>query len=145
MKYLITAVLAWFLAQCAKRVLNLFGYNKRVFRDGESTLLLSGGMPSGHSATVVALTTSIGLMEGINTAVFAISSVLAAIVMYDAMKVRYSSGMQGDAINSLIVEQKSRVAKIRVSHGHTPLEVAVGALIGVAVAGVVFFATIFGK
>lgn len=143
MKYLITAVLAWFLAQCAKRVLNLFGYNKRVFRDGESTLLLSGGMPSGHSATVVALTTSIGLMEGVNTAVFAISSVLAAIVMYDAMKVRYSSGMQGDAINSLIVEQNSRVAKVRVAHGHTPLEVAVGALIGVAVAGVVFFATRF--
>ena len=110
MKYLLVATLAWLLAQSTKRVLNLLGYNKRVFRGGESTLFLSGGMPSGHSATVVALSMSIGLMESFDTTVFAISGILAVIVMYDAMKVRYSSGVQGDTINSLIKEQKSHNA-----------------------------------
>ena len=143
MKYLLVAALAWLLAQSTKRVLNLLGYNKRVFRDGESALFLSGGMPSGHSATVVALSMSIGLMEGFDTTTFAISGILAVIVMYDAMKVRYSSGVQGDTINSLIKEQKSRIAKVRVAHGHTPLEVVVGALVGAVVASVVFFATTF--
>lgn len=143
MKYLLVAALAWLLAQSTKRVLNLLGYNKRVFRDGESALFLSGGMPSGHSATVVALSMSIGLMEGFDTTTFAISGILAVIVMYDAMKVRYSSGVQGDTINSLIKEQKSRIAKVRVAHGHTPLEVVVGALVGAVMASVVFFATTF--
>lgn len=143
MKYLLVAALAWLLAQSTKRLLNLLGYNKRVFRDGESALFLSGGMPSGHSATVVALSMSIGLMEGFDTTTFAISGILAVIVMYDAMKVRYSSGVQGDTINSLIKEQKSRIAKVRVAHGHTPLEVVVGALVGAVVASVVFFATTF--
>lgn len=143
MKYLLVAALAWLLAQSTKRVLNLLGYNKRVFRDGESALFLSGGMPSGHSATVVALSMSIGLMEGFDTTVFAISGIFAVIVMYDAIKVRYSSGVQGDTINSLIKEQKSRIAKVRVAHGHTPLEVVAGALVGVVVASVVFFATTF--
>ena len=143
MKYLLVAALAWLLAQSTKRVLNLLGYNKRVFRDGESALFLSGGMPSGHSATVVALSMSIGLMEGFDTTVFAISGIFAVIVMYDAIKVRYSSGVQGDTINSLIKEQKSHIAKVRVAHGHTPLEVVAGALVGVVVASVVFFATTF--
>ena len=143
MKYLLVAALAWLLAQSTKRLLNLLGYNKRVFRGGESALFLSGGMPSGHSATVVALSMSIGLMEGFDTTVFAISGILAVIVMYDAMKVRYSSGVQGDTINSLIKEQKSRIAKVRVAHGHTPLEVVVGALVGAVMASVVFFATTF--
>ena len=143
MKYLLVAALAWLLAQSTKRVLNLLGYNKRVFRDGESALFLSGGMPSGHSATVVALSMSIGLIEGFDTTTFAISGILAVIVMYDAIKVRYSSGVQGDTINSLIKEQKSHIAKVRVAHGHTPLEVVAGALVGVVVASVVFFATTF--
>ena len=143
MKYLLVAALAWLLAQSTKRLLNLLGYNKRVFRDGESALFLSGGMPSGHSATVVALSMSIGLMEGFDTTVFAISGIFAVIVMYDAIKVRYSSGVQGDTINSLIKEQKSRIAKVRVAHGHTPLEVVAGALVGAVVASVVFFATTF--
>lgn len=143
MKYLLVAASAWLLAQSTKRALNLLGYNKRVFRDGESALFLSGGMPSGHSATVVALSMSIGLMEGFDTTVFAISGIFAVIVMYDAMKVRYSSGVQGDTINSLIKEQKSRIAKVRVAHGHTPLEVVAGALVGAVVASVVFFATTF--
>ncbi len=143
MKYLLVAASAWLLAQSTKRLLNLLGYNKRVFRDGESALFLSGGMPSGHSATVVALSMSIGLMEGFDTTTFAISGILAVIVMYDAMKVRYSSGVQGDTINSLIKEQKSHIAKVRVAHGHTPLEVVAGALVGAVVASVVFFATTF--
>ena len=66
---------------------------------------------------------------------------MAIIVMYDAMMVRYSSGMQGETLNKLISEQSSKLKKLRVAHGHTPVEVAAGAAIGVVVAVVVFFAT----
>ena len=72
---------------------------------------------------------------------FGLSVWLSIIVMYDAMMVRYSSGMQGEALNRLIVEQGSKLKKLRVAHGHTPVEVLVGALIGAVVAIVVFFAT----
>ena len=63
------------------------------------------------------------------------------IVMYDAMMVRYSSGMQGETLNKLISEQGSKLKKLRVAHGHTPVEVMAGAVIGMVVASVVFFAT----
>ena len=66
---------------------------------------------------------------------------LALIVMYDAVKVRRSSGEQGVAISELIKEQNSKVKLPRVSKGHTPMEVTVGALLGVIIGIIVFLAT----
>jgi acid phosphatase family membrane protein YuiD len=103
---------------------------------------MSGGMPSSHSATVVAMATIIGLHDGIGSGLFALSALFALIVMYDAMKVRRSSGEQGEAIRELIKEQKSKVKLPRAAKGHTPMEVIAGASLGFVVGVIVFLLTI---
>jgi hypothetical protein len=90
-------------------------------------------MPSSHSAITVALATLIGFTEGTDTAVFALAALFAAVVMYDAVMVRRSSGEQGTAIMSLIEELKSKINLPRAAKGHEPLEVAVGAILGFAI------------
>jgi acid phosphatase family membrane protein YuiD len=62
--------------------------------------------------------------------------------MYDAVKVRRSSGEQGEAIHSLIKEQKSSVKLPRAAKGHTPVEVVAGSILGVIIGIVVYFSTI---
>lgn len=141
MFYLAIAAIAWAAAQGLKKIIHLLGGNRRVFSVNYSGLLLSGGMPSAHSATVVAMMAAIGLREGFDSATFALAALFAAIVMYDAVMVRFSSGEQGDAVNKLISEQKSKISKVKVAHGHTPLEALAGAVLGAAVVVVVIFAT----
>ena len=142
MIYLSVPLMAWILAQGLKHVFRLLGRNRRVFtQNPRSPLLISGGMPSAHAATIVALTTTIGLHDGFSTVQFAISTWLTMIILYDAVMVRFSSGQQGDMLNRLLKEQKSQLPQIRVAHGHTPVEVMVGAVIGMCVSIVVFFAT----
>ena len=142
MKVLIVPVIAWAISQGLKQVFHLMGRNRRVFSgDTNPKILLSGGMPSAHSAIVVSLAVFLGLQDGWDSSVFGLATWLAIIVMYDAMMVRYSSGMQGETLNKLILEQDSKLKKLRVAHGHTPVEVAAGAAIGMVVAAVVFFAT----
>lgn len=142
MKYLIIAAIAWIVAQLLKHVARLFGRNRRIFGStNELKLLLSGGMPSAHSATTVALSFSIGYYEGFDSAVFALSLLFAAVVIYDAVMVRYSSGQQGVLVNRLAKAAKIKARPIRVAHGHTVLEVIAGALIGVLVAVVVISTT----
>ena len=142
MKVLVVSAIAWVISQGLKQVFYLMGRNRRIFTgDTNPKILLSGGMPSAHSAIVVSMAVFLGLQDGLNSSVFGLSVWLSIIVMYDAMMVRYSSGMQGEALNNLIVEQGSKLKKLRVAHGHTPVEVLAGALIGAVVAIVVFFAT----
>jgi len=136
--YLIAIVAAWLISQGAKY---LFVAVKRRSLDHYRQLYLSGNMPSAHSASVVALVTIIGLQDGTSSGLFAVAALFAAIVMYDAVMVRRSSGEQGAAIQKLIKEQKSSVPLPRAAKGHTPLEVAVGAILGALVGIVVFFAT----
>ena len=142
MHYLIVPLLAWAFAQVLKHVFRIAGRNQRVFLGNPRfPLMVSGGMPSAHAATMTALATIIALIDGVYTVQFAISVWLAIIVIYDAIMVRYSSGKQGDTLNQLLDEKKSKLSRIRVAHGHTPLEVLAGAVLGVAMAVVVFFAT----
>lgn len=136
--YFIAIIAAWLIAQGAKYL--LVAIRQRRF-DHVRQLYLSGNMPSAHSATVAALAVVIGFEEGITSSVFALAALFAAIVMYDAMMVRRSSGEQGKAIQRLIKEQKSKVALPRAAKGHTPVEVAVGALLGAVIGLVVFLAT----
>lgn len=136
--YIIAILAAWILAQGAKYF--IVAVKQRRF-DHVRRLYLSGDMPSAHSATVTALTVVVALRDGITSAIFSVVALFAAIVMYDAMMVRRSSGEQGKAIQQLIKEQKSRVPLPRAAKGHTPVEVAVGALLGVVIGAVVFLAT----
>jgi acid phosphatase family membrane protein YuiD len=136
--YLIAIVVAWVVAQGLKYL--LVAVKQRRF-DHVRQLYLSGNMPSAHSATVMALVVVVGLRSGLTGGLFGLTALFAAIVMYDAMMVRRSSGEQGIAIQQLIKEQKSKVALPRAAKGHTPLEVTVGALLGIIIGVVVFLAT----
>jgi acid phosphatase family membrane protein YuiD len=135
-QYLLAIVIAWIVAQGSKFLISSI---KKGGIGDLHQLYVSGSMPSGHSATVVALMTIIGLRNGVESSVFGIATLLAAIVMYDALMVRRSTGEQGAAIRALIKEQKSNVKLPRAAKGHEPLEVAIGALIGLIVGLVVFF------
>jgi acid phosphatase family membrane protein YuiD len=136
--YLIAIIVAWLISQGMKYL--LVAVKQRSF-DHFRQLYLSGNMPSAHSASVVALVYVIALRNGVDSGLFAVAALFAAIVMYDAVMVRRSSGEQGEAIQKLIKEQKSSVPLPRAAKGHTPVEVAAGALLGVIIGAVVFLAT----
>lgn len=135
--YIVAITIGWIVAQGAKYVIAVTTKGTlKSFRH----LYLSGGMPSAHSATVVALVTVIALKDGVQSGLFALALLFAAIVMYDAVMVRRSSGEQGLAIQALIKERGSAVRLPRAARGHEPLEVLIGALLG-GVIGVVVFVT----
>jgi acid phosphatase family membrane protein YuiD len=130
LKYLIAIAVAWAVAQGVKSV--IYTVRNKEFR--LSYLSESGGMPSAHSAFVVSFTTLLGLSDGIYSPLFALSVVVAVVVIYDAMKVRYAVGEQAIAFNSLLKEQKSKANSVRVVRGHRLEEVVVGVGLGVLVA-----------
>ena len=124
---LVIFVAAWVITQGAKYMLELRNYKNVKLRRVVSE---SGGMPSSHSAVVIAVATFIGLKEGVHSSIFGLAFVFAMVVIYDSMKVRFSNGKQGEAINNIIEKGKLDVSKVRIVKGHTPLEVAVGSTIG---------------
>ena len=132
-KYIYIPILLWFLIQIFKLIYDLVTTKKFNFK----RILGAGGMPSSHSAVVVSLATLIGKYEGVNTAIFAVSLVFAAIVMYDACGVRRAAGRQAALLNKIIetpgltgVQVRERLVE---ALGHTPVQVFVGALIGLVV------------
>jgi len=136
--YIIAGAAGWVVSQGTKYVIaSIRGRHLKSLRQ----LYLSGSMPSAHSATVVAVLVVIGMKDGVNSAIFGLALLFASVVMYDAMMVRRSSGEQGASLTALIIEQKSKVRLPRVAKGHTPFEVLGGAIVGLAIGFVVFFAS----
>jgi acid phosphatase family membrane protein YuiD len=133
--YIIAGAAGWIVSQFAKYVVASFKAGRPA---SARQLYLSGHMPSAHSATVIAVLTVIGLIDGVESGLFGLALVFACVVLYDAMMVRRSSGEQGIALTALMKEQKSKVPLPRVALGHTPLEVTVGTLIGFLVGVVVY-------
>lgn len=136
--YLAVIILGWIAAQGLKYV---FAVIKTKNIGNFRQLYTSGNMPSSHSACVVGLATIVGLLHGVDSALFGIAFLLAGIVMYDAVMVRRSSGEQGLAIQELIKLGKAKIVLPRSAKGHTPVEVLVGALLGALIGIVVFVAT----
>ena len=97
-KVLLSAVSGWLIAQILKTLIHLFFTKKFV----AERLVGSGGMPSSHSATVCALATSTCIYYGAQSFEFAIATILAIIVMYDAMGVRRETGIQAKVLNEMI-------------------------------------------
>jgi len=83
----------------------------------------------------------VGLRDGFSSGLFGVSLLFALIVMYDAVKVRRSSGEQGEALRLLIKEQKSGIKLPRAAKGHSPIEVVAGLLLGTIIGLVVFLST----
>lgn len=126
------AIAAWTVAQLTKILRDLWQGDFRWDR-----LTGAGGMPSAHSAMVVATTVSSGLSVGFDSPFFAISFVLSGIVMYDAAGVRRHAGRHARAINRIILELKAehplRNIRLKELIGHSPMEVLAGALQGLFV------------
>ena len=132
-RILLSSFLAWAVAQVSKTILDLFRQRKLIL----SRLVSSGGMPSSHSALVTGLATATGRVLGVGSASFAIAVVMASIVMYDAAGVRRAVSIQARILNQMIEEafQGSPMAEKRLREliGHTPVQVFVGALLGIGV------------
>ncbi len=132
-RILLTSLLAWVVAQVSKTIIDLLRQRKLIF----SRLVSSGGMPSSHSALVTGLATSTGRVMGVGSASFAIAVVIASIVMYDAAGVRRAVSIQARILNQMIEEafQGSPMAEKRLREliGHTPVQVLVGALLGIGI------------
>jgi hypothetical protein len=100
----------------------------------------AGGMPSSHTAAVIALTTAIGIMDGLHSSAFAISVVVSSIIMFDAAGVRRQAGEHAVILNRLIQQQKDTFRSsinngeaLKELLGHRPLEVIWGGFVGVGV------------
>lgn len=128
------AIIGWIVAQILKVFVSLI-YEKKL---DLSRILASGGMPSSHTAFVMALTVSIGQTQGYDTPLFATVAVLSFIVMYDAANVRLEAGKQAAILNKLIetLEDPTLNAekKLKELLGHTPLQVLAGAILGIGLA-----------
>ena len=135
--YVIVIIIAWLVAHLIKLIISLIKNEKFAWFN----VFASGGMPSSHTATAVALMTVIGFRDNFGSGLFGLSLLFTIIVAYDAMKVRRSSGEQGLAVHSIIKEQKSNIKLPRISMGHTPLEVVAGVFLGVIIGLVVFLST----
>ncbi len=131
-----SAVLGWFIAQVLKTIIYMF-INKKFVAE---RMVGSGGMPSSHSATVCALATAAGMTYGGSSFEFAISVILAIIVMHDAMGVRRETGIQARVINEMLEaftnmgKEMSPEEKLKEFVGHTPLQVLAGAILGILIA-----------
>ena len=132
-KYIYVPILLWFFIQLYKVIYDLITTKKFNFK----RILGAGRMPSSHSAIVVSLATMIGKYEGVDTPIFALSLIMAFVVMYDACGVRRAAGKQAALLNKII--ETPGLTGFQVSErlvevlGHTPLQVIVGAAIGIIV------------
>ena len=128
--------IAWFVAQFYKVITTIFIDKKlnikRIFE--------TGGMPSSHSSTMPSLSTAVALAHGTQSTIFAISFVLAGVVMYDAAGIRRAAGKHAGLLNTLMDRFAAKVGerlhdeKLKELLGHSPLEVLVGAILGVVIA-----------
>lgn len=132
--WLVCAFAGWFTAQfikCGRYIIK----NRRF---DFALLMSSGGMPSSHSATVCALVSATAKVRGTNSAEFAFAFILAFIVMYDAAGVRRAAGEQAKVLNRMAKELSDGDTRyldknLKELIGHTPLQVMMGALLGLAI------------
>jgi acid phosphatase family membrane protein YuiD len=133
---LMSAVVGWFCAQVIKVIMALFD---KVRPPLSKVLFSTGGMPSSHSSAVCALCIASGIGEGLGSPIFAVTLVLAGVVMIDASGVRYETGKQAKIINRITKELFSGKPDeinmgLKELVGHTPFQVFMGALLGIVVA-----------
>ncbi|MCD4817931.1 MAG: divergent PAP2 family protein [Candidatus Cloacimonetes bacterium] len=135
-KLLDIVMVSLIVAQALKVVISIFTEKRINFRK----FLDTGNMPSSHTSSVVSLATAIGIKEGISSTFFAISIVLATVVMYDATGVRRAAGKQATVLNKIVNNIKKKEGYVLIEEnlkellGHTPLEVFGGAILGVIIA-----------
>ena len=138
-------MVAWFIAQTWKVIAGLIQGRKANQPTNLASLIgyvtRSGGMPSGHTASLTALIICLGYLVGYDSAVFVLGVGVWIIVVYDAVNVRYAVGEQGKALNGLLKEAKKPA--LPLVEGHTVPQVIVGAIIGLIVGFLVAKVAVF--
>jgi len=133
-KILVIPIAAWVVAQALKTIIQAL----REKRFNPRYLLSPGGMPSAHSSLVCALATTVGIVYGLDSSIFAFGVILAAIVMYDAAGVRQTVDKQSVILNHLLVNfpktQLEFEQFLQQLVGHTRLQVILGAILGILLA-----------
>jgi acid phosphatase family membrane protein YuiD len=135
-RVLVISICAWAIAQSLKVFIGLVQEKHLDLR----YFVASGGMPSAHSAVVCALATAVAMIQGLNSVAFAITVILAMVVMYDAAGVRQSVSEQAVVLNRLVKEfgvkrPKGEVERdLRELIGHSPFQVIIGAVVGILIA-----------
>jgi acid phosphatase family membrane protein YuiD len=129
----IATFFSWFVAQSLKILINLIKTGKIDFR----MLVGTGGMPSSHTATVTALSMSVGLTTGFSSAVFMVSLGYCIVVCSDAMGVRRAAGKQARVLNMMMDEFGSSKfhaeKRLKELLGHSPIEAFMGILLGMII------------
>lgn len=132
-KFLYVPLIVWFFIQSFKVIYDLVTTKKFNFK----RIIGAGGMPSSHTAVVTTLAAMVGKSQGFDTPIFAMAVIFSLVVMYDAAGVRRAAGKQARLLNKIVetpglsgVEVQERLVEVL---GHTPLQVLVGAVIGIAV------------
>jgi acid phosphatase family membrane protein YuiD len=132
LRFLLAPLVAWAVAQVAKVIIA----SARARRLNLRVLADPGGMPSSHSAIVMGLATAVGKYDGWTHAPFAIALIFSFVVMYDAAGVRRAAGKQAAVLNRLVQDLMNmrgvQETELRELLGHTPVEVLVGAVLGIA-------------
>jgi len=133
---ILSSLTSWFLSQLIKGIYVLFTVKKK--REVLETILWrTGGMPSSHAAVVASMTASVAFHEGLGSDLFAVSLLVALVIMRDAMGVRRAVGIQAKALNLLGSQTTEKndieFSPVKEIKGHAPLEVIAGALLGVLV------------
>lgn len=136
-RYIIVPFFTWVAIQIFKVIWDLVTKKKFNFK----RVLGAGGMPSAHSAVVIALTTMVGRSQGTTSPMFGIALIFSLVVMYDATGVRREAGKQAHLLNEIIntpgLSQVQVKEKLVEALGHTPIQVFVGALVGFII-GMIF-------
>ncbi len=132
-KWMWIPLATWLLVQIFKLIVEVFTAKGRKINFRR--ILGAGGMPSSHTACITALATSIGISEGFGSPVFALAVVFCFIVMYDAAGVRRAAGKQAAVLNKIIESDEDINVQEKLVEllGHTPLQVIVGAIVGIII------------
>ena len=142
--YLVSAILAWLVAQIIKVFTGVFKLQEFSLKN---MFFGTGGMPSSHTAAACALCVACALKDGLASSSVAISGVLAMIVMIDAAGVRNETGKQSKALNMIIGEMfsDSKHADLHFKEliGHSPLQIFCGAITGVVTALLLYMIPVF--
>lgn len=137
----IAFVLAWFVAQAWKTVVGILEGHKKQQKMSFGAFVgyatRSGGMPSGHSASMSALTVCLGLIYGFDSGLFILSLATTLIIIYDAIHVRYAVGEQGKALNQIL--EKNGKKPLPIVEGHTVPQALVGVVLGILTGLGVYF------
>ncbi len=135
-KYLYVPLILWFCIQTFKVIYELLKTKKLNFK----RIIGAGGMPSSHSAITMCISTMIGKSEGFDSSIYALSLIVALVVMYDAAGVRRAAGKQAKLLNKIIdtpglsnVQVQEKLVEVL---GHTPIQVLVGALLGIFIGAI---------